>query len=234
MTQIERPPSVPPADPIPGFFGKVPARGDFISRRLPPALQSDWENWLATLVVAARDALGNAWPDAWLTAPLWHFLLGTSLSPPSGAAGVLIASADRVGRLYPFTIIGAASNALSSDRLVLNDWARSAEALTLSALEDDFDPEALDAALVELGSPPAVAGVARATGDWPLAFDGDWPNEDADVFADSALQPPGPDQSAWYCRGSDRVEPMHLRCNGLPEPAIAAAMITGTFGFAAC
>ena len=227
-------PELPPTDPMPGFFGKVPARGDFISRRIPSSLQSDWENWLAALVVAAREALGEAWPDAWLTAPLWHFLLGSSLLAPSGAAGVLIASADRIGRLYPFTIIGAASNALSSDRLVHNDWDRSAEALTVSALEDDFDPEALDAALVELGPPPAVAGVARATGHWPLAFEGDWPNEEADVFSDSALLPPGPDQSAWYCRGSDRVRPMHLRCTGLPGPATAAAMITGAFDFAAC
>ena len=98
----------------PGFFGKVPARGDFISRRLPPAFRQSWETWLASLVVAARGALGEAWPEAWLTAPLWHFSLGATLAPPSGAVGVLVASVARVGRCFPFSIIAAADTSIST------------------------------------------------------------------------------------------------------------------------
>jgi type VI secretion system protein ImpM len=215
----------------PGFFGKVPGRGDFLTRRVPATLLADWEAWLAGLVVAAREALGESWPDDWLTAPLWHFVLGSGVSPPNGAAGVLVASADRVGRLFPFTIIGAADRWHGSDRTALNGWARSAEALTLSALDDDFDPEALDAALLALGPPAVPGGEARAPGHWLLTLDGDWPSEAVDSFANSAQQPPGPDQSAWYCRGSDRLPPTHLRCTRLPDRATAAAMITGDFDF---
>ncbi len=215
----------------PGFFGKAPAFGDFLSRRGPPGLRAEWEGWLAGLAVAARTALGADWPENWLTAPLLHFLLGSGIAPPDGAAGVLVASADRVGRMFPFTIIGAAAGGSESDAAARNDWARQVEAMILSALDDDFGPNALDNALQVLGPPPAMQGTTRAAGHWRLTFDGDWP---IDGTADEGWQPPGSGQSAWWCRGSDRVAPMHLRCAGLPGPATSAAMITGDFDFTNC
>src|ERR1700709_2775093 len=146
----------------PGFFGKVPARGDFISRRVPDGLGVRWEEWLASLTVAAPKAPGESLPDDGLTAPIWHFMLGSSLVPPDGAVGVLVASTDRVGRLFPFTIIGAAGGTCR-----LNQWTNAAEALILNALEDDFDPDILDAALVSLGLPEAFHAMGRAQGHWP-------------------------------------------------------------------
>ena len=124
-------------------------------------------------------------------------------------------------------IVGAAADVATG----LDEWSKQAEALTLGALEDDFDPDALDAALQALGPPPAVQGEARAGGHWPLAFDGDWPRDAGDGSTNVGRRPPGPDQSTWWCRGSDRVAPMHLRCTGLPGPAAAAAMITGDFRY---
>jgi type VI secretion system protein ImpM len=219
-------PSPPPE--APGFFGKVPALGDFLSRRVPAGLRDDWEAWLADLVVSARAALGDDWPKDWLTAPLWHFVLGNEILPPDGAAGVLIASADRVGRMFPFTVIGAAG-AAGSTAASLADWSGQAEALALDALEDDLDTEAFDAALRKLGPPPAVSGARRTTGHWHLLFRGNDPIAGDNQDVDGMLQPPGADQSSWWCRGSDRVAPMHLRCLGLPDAETAAAMITGNF-----
>jgi type VI secretion system protein ImpM len=210
----------------PGFFGKLPARGDFLVRRVPAGLRENWEDWLAGLVVAAREALGTDWPDAWLTAPLWHFSLGRDLAPPLGAMGVVLASVDRVGRFFPFSVVGAASARVGLGR---DAWARSAEDLALAALDDDFDPDALDRALAGLGPPSAAAGAARAIGHWPLHIAGDWPAPAGDAFADSALQPPGPAQSVWWCRGSERMPPAHLRCDGLPDAAASAALVTGAF-----
>ncbi len=214
----------------PGFFGKVPGRGDFIGRRVPPALHPGWEDWLAGLTVAAREALCSSWPDDWLTAPLWHFALGASLVPPYGAAGVLVASADRVGRFFPFSVI-AAAGPNAGDRTILARWSRGAEALTVGALDDGFDPDALDAALLDLGAPPAIAGANHPSGHWRLALDGEWPDDNIDALADSSPHLPGADQSAWWCRGSERVPPMHLRCSGLPGPHTMAAMVSGGFGF---
>ncbi len=133
----------------PGFYGKIPARGDFLSCRVPAGLAARWDDWLAGLTVAVRAASGDAWPAAWLTAPLWHFALGAAVAPPVGAAGVLIASADRVGRMFPFTVIGASSG------VPCEAWFAAAEALVFDSLEDGFDPALLDSALIELGPPAA-------------------------------------------------------------------------------
>jgi type VI secretion system protein ImpM len=211
------------------FFGKVPARGDFVSRGGPGAILPGWEGWLDQLVVAARDALGDAWPDDWLTAPLWHFLLGAHVLPPVGGAGIFVASADRVGRCYPLTLIARARGGDAAPAVAAANWGRSAEALMLSALEDDFDPDQLDTALQALGSPAAQRGVLRVTGHWPLTFAGDSPVHGHDQSDDTALHPPGADQTRWFSRGSHRVPPMHLRCDGLPNRRIAAAMISGAF-----
>lgn len=209
----------------PGFFGKVPARGDFLSRRLPASIAATWEAWLQALTVAVRGAGEPGWQDAWLTAPLWHVVLGRNLAAPNGAAGVLVASADRVGRLFPFTVIGAASPNTVTDAA---NWARAAEAMTVAALEDDFDPGVLDTALVQLGPPPPPHGPNRPTGIWPVILDGDWPDPGDLLAEDEAAQHgPGPDQSEWWCRGSDRVASVRLRCNGLPDARLAAAMVLG-------
>ncbi len=213
----------------PGFFGKVPARGDFLSRRVPPSVAALWEAWLQDLTVAVRNAGERGWQDAWLTAPLWHFLLGRNIAPPHGAAGILVASADRVGRLYPFTVIGAAIPDSTTDSAT---WARQAEALAIAALDDEFDPATLEAALVELGPPPPPYGPNRPAGTWPVTLDGDWPDPGDPLAEDSGAQHGiGPDQSEWWCRGSDRVAPVRLRCTGLPTQNIAAAMILGTAEF---
>lgn len=209
----------------PGFFGKVPARGDFLARRVPPPIAASWESWLQALTVAVRESGERGWQDAWLTAPLWHFVIGRGLAPPHGAAGILVASADRVGRLFPFTLIGAGSPAAADEA---GHWSQAAEQLALGALEDDFDPAGLDESLARLGPPQAAYGPNRPTGQWPLALADGWPAR-GDPFAEdeSAQMGPGPDQSEWWTRGSDRIAPVRLRCNGLPARPIAAAMLLG-------
>jgi type VI secretion system protein ImpM len=212
----------------PGFFGKVPAKGDFLARRVPHVIASAWETWLQDMTASVRQAGERGWQDAWLTAPLWHFVLGGRLAAPEGAAGVLLASADRVGRLFPFTLIGAASPAA---RLDASAWSREAELLALGALEDTFDPAALDAALVQLGPPPPPRGPNRPPGAWTLTLEDDWPQFGDPLAEDEADQPgAGPDQSEWWTRGSDRVEPVRLRCAALPSSRTATAMVLGGLG----
>ncbi len=209
----------------PGYFGKIPARGDFLARRVPPSVAAAWEHWLQELAATVREIGERGWQDAWLTAPLWHFVLGRNLAGPHGAAGLLVASADRVGRLFPFTIIGAAAPDAAPDRA---EWGRHAEGLAVAALDESFDPATLDASLATLGPPPAPNGPNRPAGVWPLVLDGDWPEPGDPLATDAAAQPgPGPDQSEWWCRGSDRILPIRLRCTGLPGRRTAGAMVLG-------
>ena len=144
----------------PGFFGKVPALGDFVSRRMPLGLAASWDQWLGLLTIAARESAGAAWPEAWLTAPLWHFVLGSDLARPAGAAGVLVASADRVGRLFPFTVIGPARG------IPDEAWSDAVEDLVMQAMEDAFSPDVLDGTLKGLGPPAAASTIDPATSLW--------------------------------------------------------------------
>ena len=144
----------------PGFFGKVPALGDFLTWRLPSELAAEWDAWLGEMTTLVRQAAGPAWPDAWLTAPLWHFTLGAGVLASYPAAGVLVASADRVGRMFPFTVIGPSGGEPEPD------WTAEVEASVLDALDDGFTPAALQARLTALGPPRAAEPVAEGHTLW--------------------------------------------------------------------
>jgi type VI secretion system protein ImpM len=199
----------------PGFYGKVPDFGDFLSRRLPPSFIETWDPWLRLLLTSTRDALGDVWVSAWLGAPVWHFGLGAGFLGPDQAWGVMIPSVDRVGRQFPFTIVGAAA----AQGRPLRDWALAAEALALAALDEGFSPDALERALAELGPPasrapgsgPARVMLPQDPGDWPAPVD--------------ATPGPANDETLWWCRGADGVAPTVLRCSGLPGATLAASMM---------
>jgi type VI secretion system protein ImpM len=205
---------------LPGFYGKVPDFGDFLSRRLPPGFIEMWDAWLRLLLTSSRDALGDGWLPAWLGAPVWHFGLGVGFLGSDQAWGVLIPSVDRVGRQFPFTIVGAAV----VEGRPLRDWALAAEALALAALDEGFLPDTLERALADLGRP-----ALRATGSGPASLSlppdpGDWPE-----LVDAAPAPSA-GETLWWCRGAERVAPTLLRCIGLPAGLVAASMIGGKEG----
>ena len=56
-----------------GFFGKLPAVGDFVRRRVDDAVVDTWDAWLQGAMASSRDALGDRWLDLYLTAPMWRF-----------------------------------------------------------------------------------------------------------------------------------------------------------------
>lgn len=193
----------------PGFHGKVPTLGDFLSRRLPPGFATPWDEWLQRLVQASRARLGPDWLAAWLEAPVWHFVLGAGIAGPARAYGVLIPSVDRVGRHFPFTILGLAR----AGGAALPPWTLRAEALALSALDDGFDPVQLEADLSALGAPDDPAPRSAADpGEWP---------------AEAAIAALMPGETLWWCRESARVPATLLRCRGLPDAAAAAGLIAG-------
>ncbi len=42
------------------FYGKLPAKGDFITRNLPRDFIDRWDDWLQSGMHASREALGDA------------------------------------------------------------------------------------------------------------------------------------------------------------------------------
>jgi type VI secretion system protein ImpM len=149
---------VPGADlSVPGFFGKLPAHGDFATRRLPPAFVRFWDRWASRHLVprlAGADALFFHLPD-----------------PPF--TGVALPSADRAGRRFPLTLAASPpAGAGSADA-----WYAALAATGRAATAGALDAAGLDARLRALPCPP-LAPVARLR-----LWSADRPPQDADPEA---------------------------------------------------
>lgn len=139
-----------------GWFGKLPALGDFASRRLPAAWIDGWDAWLQHELVAARESLGDdEWLALYLVAPVRRFWLERGLLSPEAWLGVLMPSVDSVGRHFPFTL--AAPLLDGQDHLVdafaSDDWFDAADALARQVLDPAFDVDALERALTGMPVP---------------------------------------------------------------------------------
>lgn len=89
----------------PGWFGKLPAIGDFLRHELPDDFVAPWDDWLRQGMAAGAQRAGDDWQDTFLRFPVWHFLRkGTAAGTPCIWSGLLVPGADRVGRLFPFTV----------------------------------------------------------------------------------------------------------------------------------
>jgi type VI secretion system ImpM family protein len=87
-----------------GFFGKLPAHGDFVRRGLPEAFVQAWDGWVQQGILAAHNDLGEGLEAFWADARPWTFRLTTGVCGPAAMAGAVMPSRDSVGRLYPLTV----------------------------------------------------------------------------------------------------------------------------------
>lgn len=127
-----------------GFFGKLPARGDFVTRGLPNRFLDAWEVWVARAIAASRELLDQDWDTAWMVAPIWRFCLPAGACGPDPAVGLMMPSVDRVGRCYPLmiaTVFAGAQGVPDSAEAI--PFLDAAEDAARAALADDLEPEML-------------------------------------------------------------------------------------------
>ena len=116
---------MPDPDPTPpGFFGKLPSTGDFVTRGLPAAFVRFWDGWVSRHLVARLDRA-------------LRFFLGS----PGPLTGVVLPSTDRAGRRYPLTL------AARADTPAAPAWYAMLEAIAAAALAECLTPDALEARL---------------------------------------------------------------------------------------
>jgi len=107
----------------PAWYGKLPALGDFASRRLPGGMIDRWHDWVGSALVASRSALGEDWTARYEAAPAFAFLVGPGVLDLRAWTGVMMASADRVGRRFPLMVAVPATPVLSwHERLARHRW----------------------------------------------------------------------------------------------------------------
>ena len=80
-----------------GFFGKIPAAGDFMSWNLPRAFTDRWDRWMS------RDLLEHPCRGP-LDPRAWRFTVPAGIFCDAPCAGVWRMSEDRAGRRYPFLV----------------------------------------------------------------------------------------------------------------------------------
>lgn len=224
---------------IPGFYGKIPSLGDFVTRRLPRSFIAPWETWLQEVITNSRDQLGEIWLERYLTSPLWRFALSPGICGEQAWAGILMPSVDRVGRYYPFTLAGRLEPGCNLFRFLerADTWYARLEALALSCLEDDFRMEALEqqlmaaeTPLVESLSQPVSSQGKPLSNAWhaqlesPSALGGFYPR-----FLPHLLKKLLFAYSLWWTEGSEHIAPSLLVCQGLPRMRGISGLIDGAW-----
>jgi type VI secretion system ImpM family protein len=134
---------------VPGWFGKIPALGDFATRRLPASFVGPWDEWLSAELAASAEALGGAWGEAYRAAPVLCFCAGPGVIDQHAWHGTVVASYDRVGREFPLTL-AAPGAPQKGPETGWGPWV----AVARRALIPGYSPAGLDEALAGLCAAP--------------------------------------------------------------------------------
>lgn len=224
-----------------GLYGKLPAKRDFIAANTPRRFLEVWEPWLHASLATSRQVLGEAWREAFLSAPIWRFWLGAGFCGEA-VLGAFMPSVDGVGRYSPLTIfVDEGEGVLPPPEIEPNEaWFVAAETILLDALhpERSFD-DTIGAVAnlqqpVRLSSETSLSGMTELAGGAILVRD----FRDEVALAFRAARRFGhrqafAGQSCWWTTGGEGYPPAALIENGLPRPERFAQLLTGAFESAA-
>jgi len=223
-----------------GYYGKLPLAGDFLTRRAPTAFVEPWHGFVEAGLNAARDR--DDFREAWLSGPIWRFAIEAGAGLDAPAAGVLMPSADKVGRLFPFTLVAPAPEGFDPFLLsaLADRWFVHAENTCLKLLDLE-GPDHIDPALAGLDAHAASAeGLSRREGSFEKAEDGfvgvlaDPPRSGGAARAAAlaararwATDTGDAPLALFWTLGAEATPLTFLWLRGLPGPARFAAMFTG-------
>ncbi len=173
-----------------GYYGKLPAQGDFLRRRADVTFVMQWDAWLQRCLATSRATLGENWQEFYENAPIWRFCFGAKVCGPNPMIGVMMPSQDRVGRCFPLTVFARLESNAGPADLDVEPFMSALEDTALYMLADGQGKDALDQNLDQIDPP------------------------------DLAYQTDGADQSHWlstFFAGSPRRDSRQF--TGLPQPA---------------
>jgi len=90
-----------------GYYGKTLERGDFVRFNLPQSVVNVWDDWLQQTLNLGREKHPDEWSSLYQSAPAVRFSCSSGVMGEEPWFGVLLASSDKVGRQFPFCILGS-------------------------------------------------------------------------------------------------------------------------------
>lgn len=225
-----------------GWYGKIPALGDFGSRRLTQQFIGMMDDWLQHSLIESREQLGSQWLAYYLNSPIWRFILLPGVCGDTCWAGVMMPSVDQVGRHFPLLIAAPfdAEPAFLCRLVAANEWFVGLEEAALACLDLAASVDALEARLAQLAAPVTDAGTdpARRAGaalaSWwrdpgDAAFASTLAVRDCTAVVEAAgsclLGEVGSGRSLWWhCDPSNDTMRLHA-FHGLPPPSIHIVLL---------
>lgn len=149
-----------------GFSGKIPAKGDFVSRGLPASFTEPWHDWASDALHHSRSLLGDGWTDAWVVAPVWRFALPAGACGPDAVLGLMLPSIDRLGRAWPLMLgVVFRGEATIPKHAEYETFLDEAEQVARQAVAEDTEPDILTVQIGDLPLPPFQPS-EKQTGRW--------------------------------------------------------------------
>jgi len=229
------------ATQVAGLYGKLPARGDFLSRRLDADFIAQWDEWLQRAIRDSREALGERWLECFLSAPVWRFVLPAGMYSKPGWVGIMLPSVDRVGRYFPLTLAAPLHHEtidLPASLAAALSWLDSLEALALEALTPELDFDAFDQRLAALALPAGLPAAAAPSDDTvPLGEAAPtfqvWTFENGDDVTRVLSEPSRELRTAsalWLTLGGETLRPCVAACAGPISGERFCALLDGRWG----
>jgi type VI secretion system protein ImpM len=130
---------------VAGFYGKLPARGDFVRAGLSRDFIDPWDAWLQSVIAGSRTLAGDAWLPAYLESPVWRFALPAGMCGGLAVLGLMLPSVDKAGRYFPLCFAALHINGIAGESG--EAWLDLCESAGREALEQDTEPQEIAARL---------------------------------------------------------------------------------------
>ena len=153
-----------------GWYGKLPTRGDFVGRGLPPGWLQIWDDWLQRAMSSAGLQLGaDRLGERLLAMPPWQCIVPPRMPGEPVWCGVVVPATDRVGRAFPLLLAeaydetaldNAGLQPLQARALYLADWLDRIGALSSPA---EFEAGVAQLATLHWSHKPAIGSPSEDT-----------------------------------------------------------------------
>jgi type VI secretion system protein ImpM len=230
----------------PGFFGKLPCNGDFIQYNVSQEWLDGWDHWLQSSIFESRGALQGEWLNAYLSGPIWRFVLGEGACGSGAYAGIIVPSVDRVGRYFPLTLVRQLDSGWNPLDVAVcwAPWFEALEQCACDALDaQDLRLEEFIARVGRIQDPLTVAvpmhiegelfrhaGFPASSTQWQVSLpSAEHLQLDVSVLAYREIHRHLRPVTLWWTAGAERVQSSWLLSRGLPAPASFAAMLDGNW-----